>query len=198
MSATALKYQEERKYTYADYLSWDDDRRWEIINGEVYDTSPAPSDDHQALLLELSKQIAIYLTGKMCVGRIAPYDVRFPEGVKNDEKIIDTVQPDLVIICDRSKIDKRGCQGAPDFIIEILSPSTAAKDLIIKQALYELNKVKEYWAIDPISKVVIVYLLGEDGRYSKPTVHPGKGKLKVTVIEELEIDLDAVFKSPIF
>ncbi|MBF0118448.1 MAG: Uma2 family endonuclease [Desulfobacterales bacterium] len=188
------------KYNYADYLSWDDNQRWEIIDGEVYDMSPAPIESHQAISGELSVQIGNFLSEnqKKCKLYAAPFDVRFPEGVKDNEKIIDVVQPDIVVICDRSKIDRRGCIGAPDFIIEILSPYTAHKDHTIKRDLYEKNGVKEYWIIDPSNKIVLVYLLDETKAYSKPTIHSQQGKLKITVLPELEIDLDAVFKAPVF
>jgi Uma2 family endonuclease len=197
MMQTALKiHSEGRKYSYADYLTWDDDKRWEIINGEVYDMSPAPSNEHQTISWELSGQIRDYLktNNKPCKAFHAPFDVRLPEGIKDHGKVIDVVQPDIVVVCDLSKLDDNGCQGAPDFIIEILSPSTAYKDHNIKRALYELNKVKEYWIVDPMAKIVTVYLLSEDNRYGKSAIYEGKGKLKAVVLKGLEIDLDAVFK----
>jgi Uma2 family endonuclease len=135
------------KYTYEDYLQWDNNERWELIEGEVYDMSPAPSYEHQNIAWEIAGQIRNYLikNKKKCKGGFAPFDVTFPEGVKDNNKIIDVVQPDISVICETSKIDEKGCHGAPDFIIEILSPSTASKDTIIKKELYEKNGVKEYW-----------------------------------------------------
>ncbi|HLC16612.1 MAG TPA: Uma2 family endonuclease [Thermodesulfovibrionia bacterium] len=189
---------QDSKYTYADYLAWDDEHKWEIIDGELYDMSPSPFDEHQAISWELSWQIQNYLKGRECIGRAAPFDVRFADGVADDNKIINVVQPDIVVICDRAKIDRRGCIGAPDFIIEITSPSTAYKDHTIKLALYELNKVKEYWIVDPLNKIVTVYLLGKDGKYAKPAIHDSKVKLKVTTLSELKIDLNAVFAAPVF
>ncbi|MBF0467864.1 MAG: Uma2 family endonuclease [Desulfamplus sp.] len=192
---------DEKKYTYSDYLMWEgDSRRWEIINGEIYDMSPAPSNKHQFVIWEISGQIRDYLKAenRSCHGRNAPFDVRFPEGVWEKDKITDVVQPDILVVCDQSKFDDKGCQGAPDFIIEILSPNTASKDFTVKHSLYEKNRVMEYWIIDPVNKSVIIYLLGEDGRYSRPAIHPGKGRLEATALNGLEIDLDAVFDTPVF
>jgi Uma2 family endonuclease len=190
---------EDRKYNYTDYLTWkNENQRWEIINGEVYDMSPAPSRKHQFLSWELSRQIGNFLLDKSCQAYHAPFDVRFPEGIWDKNEIIDVVQPDLMVICDTSKLDDKGCQGAPDFIIEILSPGTAFKDFTIKHALYERNGVKEYWLVDPVNQMLTIYLLGEDGKYGKPSVHPGAGKRKVAVLEPLEIDLDAIFSAQVF
>lgn len=200
MPKTSSKNTEKEKYTYADYLKWNDGQRWELIHGEAYDMSPAPNESHQSISGELFGQIRDFLKSakKPCKAYSAPFDVRFPEGVRDDDKISDVVQPDVVVICDRSKIDRRGCNGAPDFIIEILSPSTLTKDIYFKRDIYEKNGVKEYWIIDPAEQVVIIYLLGEDKKYGKPEVRAGNGKLKSVAIEGLEIDLDDVFKAPLF
>ncbi|MBF0119023.1 MAG: Uma2 family endonuclease [Desulfobacterales bacterium] len=190
----------EKKYSYADYLEWEDNRRWEIIDGDVYDMSPSPLRKHQFTSIELSWQIKNFLKAnkRPCEAYHAPFDVRFPESVKNDEEIIDVVQPDIVVICDYSKLDRRGCHGAPDFIIEILSPYTAHKDHNIKRDLYEKNKVKEYWIIDPSNKIVTVYILDEKNRYEKPMIHSKQGKLKVAALEGLEIDFDDIFSASVF
>jgi Uma2 family endonuclease len=190
----ALKRQE--KYTYADYLTWDDGERWELIDGIAYNMSPAPTRRHQDILVEILKQTAVFLTDKTCNVYVAPFDVRFPESVIDyeDDDIIDVVQPDIVVVCDTSKLDDKGCVGAPDFIIEILSPSTADKDKGVKLKLYEKNDVKEYWIIDPNRDSVAVYLLRKSGRYGKPLVHTGKGKLEVKTLAGLVIDLDMVFR----
>ncbi|MBF0397465.1 MAG: Uma2 family endonuclease [Desulfobacterales bacterium] len=195
---TIEKYQE--KFSYADYLTWNDHQRWEIIDGKAYNMSPVPLESHQAIAGELLYQIKNFLkiNNSRCKSYSAPFDVRFPENIKDNEKIIDVVQPDISVICDRSKIDRRGCHGAPDFIIEILSPYNANKDYTIKHELYEKNGVKEYWIIDPQNKIVIVYLLSEKGVYCEPKTYKKQGKLKVTVLSNLEIDLDSVFNAPVF
>lgn len=189
----ALKKQ--GKFTYADYLTWDDDERWELIDGQAYNMSPAPATKHQLFLGELHRQIANLLIEKemSCLSFVAPFDVRFPENVKDNNKIIDVVQPDISVICNLSRLDEKGCHGAPDFIIEVLSPSTAQKDYEVKRQLYEKNGVKEYWLVDPTNHIVTVYLLEESGKYGPPLIHAVKGKLKVKSLDEIIIDLDRVF-----
>ncbi len=179
-------------YTYGDYLNWTDEIRCELIEGVIYDMT-APSRRHQQISMELATQIAVFLRGKTCQVYAAPFDVRLPEEDEDDNDVITVVQPDIVIVCDLKKLDKRGCRGAPDFIVEILSPSTAAKDQIQKTALYEKHGVREYWMIHPSDKLIFVRLLGTNGKYGIPAIHEGKGRLSVAVIPELEIDLDMVF-----
>ncbi len=182
------------RFTYADYLAWPEDERWEIIGGVAYAMAPAPSNRHQKITWELVRQISGFLADKPCEGRTAPFDVRFPEGVKENDKIIDVVQPDISIICDPSKLDERGCLGAPDFIVEIISLSSISKDFIVKSRLYEQNGVKEYWIVDPFSDSVTVNILGDDLKYM-PSIHLRKGMLEVSVLAGLRIDLEAVFET---
>ncbi len=140
------------KFTYRDYLHWPDDERWELIDGVAYNMSPAPNRIHQKISGELHRQIANYLIGKQCEVYAAPFDVRLPAtGEKNDE-ITTVVQPDITIVCDKSKLDKKGCKGSPDLVIEILSPYTAKKDMKEKHFLYEKFAVKEYWIVYRIIK----------------------------------------------
>jgi len=195
MKAIAKKQSDTQKYTYADYLTWNDDKRWEIIDGKVYDMTPAPKRIHQFISSELVKQIGVFIdkSNSPCQVYHAPFDVRFPEGIKDNNKIINVVQPDIVVICNPSILDDAGCHGAPDFIIEILSPHTAYKDFTLKMALYEKNGVKEYWIIDPSNQMITVYLLDNNNKFCSPIVYPGKGKLKVKSIENLEINLDPLF-----
>ena len=147
------------KYTYGDYLKWSDDERWELIDGVPYSMSPAPSRHHQEICMELSRQFANYLLHKSCRVYPAPFEVRFPSSVVNDEDIQTVVQPDIAIVCDQNKLDDRGCKGAPDLIVEILSPSTTRKDLYEKYNLYERNGVREYWVVFPPEQVIDVYQL---------------------------------------
>ena len=130
MGPLALKLEE--RFTYGDYLTWDDGERWELIDGVPYNMSPAPTVRHQAISRELSTEFALYLRGKPCQLFAAPFEVRLPEVDESDELVETVVQPDLSIICDKSKLDEAGCRGAPDLIVEILSPSTAHKDLKVK------------------------------------------------------------------
>ena len=181
-------------YTYGDYAKWPDEERWELIDGVPYNMSPAPSRSHQKILGELFKQIAVYLTGKTCEVYIAPFDVRLPKGDENDDQITTVVQPDLVVVCDREKLDDHGCKGAPDLVVEVLSPGTAGKDMKIKLALYERVGVKEYWLVDPSYKAVQVYQLETSGRYGRPGIYTGADQVKVGLFLDLEIDLSMVFK----
>ena len=170
---------EDRHYTYGDYRTWPDDERWELINGVAYNMSPAPSYGHQDILSRLFRVFAAYFEGKPCRPFFAPADVLLPSGPVEDEDEIDTVvQPDLVVICDRSKVSKRFCLGAPELAIEILSPSTSSKDFIIKSALYERHGVKEYWIVDPGNRSVHLFSL-KDGRYGDPEVYAYEPDLPV-------------------
>ncbi len=188
-----LAVRKEIPYTYGDYLNWPDEIRCELIEGVICDMT-APSRHHQQISMELARQIANFLIGKTCQVYAAPFDVRLPEEDEDDNDVTTVVQPDIVIVCDPKKLDRRGCRGAPDFIAEILSPSTAAKDQIQKTALYEKHGVREYWVIHPADKMIFVRVLGNKGRYGVPEIHEGKGRLPVAVISELEIDLDMVFR----
>ncbi len=182
----------EEYYTYRDYLSWPDDIRTELIDGVIYDMS-APSRVHQKVSGELLRQIANFLIGKSCEVYVAPFDVRLPQADEADDDVSTVVQPDISVICDPDKLDDRGCRGAPDFIAEILSPSTAAHDQIRKLSLYEKHGVKEYWIIDPTYKLLIVRTLKENGAYGIPMIYEGKGLMRMTVLPELEINLDAIY-----
>ncbi|MGE5604170.1 MAG: Uma2 family endonuclease [Bacteroidota bacterium] len=180
-------------YTYGDYTKWPDEERWELIDGVPYNMSPAPSRIHQKILGELYKQIAVYLTGKVCEVYIAPFDVRLPKGEESDDRIDTVVQPDLVVVCDREKLDERGCKGAPDLVVEVLSPGTAGKDMKIKLALYERVGVKEYWLVDPSNKTVQVYQLETSSRYCRPSIYSDTDRIRVGLFPDLEIDLTSVF-----
>lgn len=132
-------------FFYSDYLQWDEGR-WELIDGVIYDMTPAPSRLHQRISMDLAAKIHGQLVKGPCEVYTAPFDVRLlPAGTDvSDDKIDTLVQPDIVIVCDQAKLDDRGCLGAPDLIIEIMSPATAAKDLKIKRDLHERHGVKEY------------------------------------------------------
>ena len=185
---------EKERYTYADYLSWPDDERWEIIDGVIYNMAPAPSRRHQYVCLDLARQFGNFFLDKECEVYHAPFDVRFPIADEDDKDIKDVVQPDIVVVCDLTKLDDAGCRGTPDLIVEITSPSTAPKDNIKKLALYEKHGVKEYWIVHPIDKMVTVRLLGNDNKYGIPTNYEGKAHLEVVTFPGLIVDLNTVFK----
>jgi len=180
-----------KKFTYGDYLTWPEEERWELINGVAYAMTPAPSVAHQRLVREILTQINVFLGGGPCEVFAAPFDVRLPEAGEADADILTVVQPDLAVIYDPAKLDQRGCRGAPEMIIEIISPSTAVKDQIHKVSLYEKHGVKEYWLVHPTDRLVTIRLLGADGRYGPPQIYEAKGTLPVVTLPGLEIDLDA-------
>ena len=184
----------KERYTYADYLQWPDGERWEIIDGVPYNMSPAPSTKHQTISLELGRQLANFLLDKECRAFIAPFDVRIPNGDETDEEIQTVVQPDIVVICDQSRLDERGYRGAPALVIEILSPTTGKKDLQEKYHLYERSGVKEYWVVFPREELVEVYQLGEYAKYAKSGTYQSNDRIKPGILPELEIDLSLIFK----
>lgn len=150
---------DDKRCTYADYLTWDDDKRWELIDGIPYAMS-APAWEHQSISMDFSRQLSAFLYGKPCKVFHAPFDVRLKFDTTDDT----VVQPDLVVICDRSKIGGTGCMGAPDLVIEILSPSTTRHDRLLKFNAYRHAGVREYWIVDPDSKTLSVHVL-KDGEY---------------------------------
>lgn len=181
-------------FTYADYLTWSDDERWEIIHGEAFAMSPAPGLKHQSISMELSRQFSVFLKGKPCKIFAAPFDVRLSDQVAASDNYVDTVvQPDLVVICDESKLDERGCNGAPDLVIEILSPATAARDFKVKFDLYERCGVSEYWIILPDDKTVLVFKLQENRKYGAPDRHTGNDLVLLPLLGDFVVDLGEVF-----
>jgi len=186
---------DEHRYTYGDVLKWPEDERWELIDGVPFDMSPAPARKHQEILGELFRQISNYLYKKTCKVYIAPFDVRLPEGDEKDEKIKTVVQPDISIICDQSKLDKKGCRGCPDLIIEIISPSTVQRDMIEKMFLYERFGVKEYWLVHPFDEIVMVFTLQDNNTYGRPQVYSSKDKIVPGLFPDLSIDLTDIFTS---
>jgi len=191
-----LNLDESLRYTYADYLTWVDDKRRELINGFIYLMS-APKRIHARILQKINREIDWFVDKKIggCHVYHAPFDVRLP--VNNgtaDDKIYNVVQPDLCVVCDLSKLDNNGCIGAPDLIVEVLSPSTLKKDWNYKFNLYEASGVREYWIVDPKGKVVNAFLLQPDGKYDDGTVYDSSQKAPVRIFEGLEIDLNELFE----
>ena len=186
---------EKTLYTFADILAWDENERTEIIDGEVFLMSPPPSSTHQRIAAALTVQLYAYLKGKRCEVFPAPFGVRLFERDGDSPEDVDTmVEPDLSVICDRSKIDEHGCKGAPDMVIEILSPSTRRHDRLTKFNLYQRAGVREYWIVDPVNQDVQSFVL-EDGRYSVKGFGTAGDTLKVNILEDCVIDLTEVFPS---
>lgn len=186
-------------YSYSDYLKWQFGELVELIKGKIFPMS-APMSRHQQIIGNLHLIIGNYLKRQKCRVFVAPFDVRLPTYDANGELMPDTktvVQPDICVICDPTKIDERGCKGVPDMVIEVLSPSTAKKDLNEKFNLYEEVGVSEYWIVFPEAKTVSIYLLeghkyallGHFGHLQQP------GPLQVRTLPELEVDLEDVFEN---
>jgi Uma2 family endonuclease len=182
------------RYTYREYREWDDTERWELIDGHAYNMTPAPSRVHQEICGELFRQFANFLTDKACRVYSAPFDVRLPEGNEADDDIATVVQPDLSIVCDRTKLDDKGCKGSPDLIVEVISPSTARKDLKEKLSLYEKSGVREYWIVDPAAKTVMVFHQKGSTMYGRPDIYTEEDRIGVSIFPDLKIVLSAVFR----
>ncbi len=181
-------------YTYADYLKWRFEDRIELLRGKIFPMS-APNTRHQRSSARLTLQIGNYLTGKSCELFTAPFDVRLPDSQRKprfDGDICTVVQPDLCVICDPAKLDERGCLGAPDLIIEILSPGNTQKEMNTKFRLYEEAGVPEYWVIEPVSKFLLVYVL-RDGEFIGLRPVTEDYALTSTVLPGLNLDLKALF-----
>jgi len=182
----------DRIYTYADYLNWPEDERWEIIDGVAYAMAP-PSTEHQRIAGKLYRKFADFLDNKPCEPFIAPFGVTFDKNLK-DDKNPQAVEPDITVICDKSKITKRGCKGAPDLIIEILSPSTASHDIITKRRLYEQNGVLEYWIVDPTNQIITRFYLNEElSKYKEPEYFSKDDIIIPIILPELQIDINGIF-----
>jgi len=179
---------EGQLYTYADYCTWDDGMKWELIDGKAYSMAPAPAWEHQRYSGRLFKQLAVHLEGKSCEVFAAPFDVRL--NADTDDNTV--VQPDLVVICDSSILSGTGCAGSPDMVVEILSPSTAAYDKSVKLNLYMRAGVREYWIVDSDAKLVHTHVL-ENGRYFV-TCYVGSDAVPAHVLEGCMIDLSEVFR----
>ncbi|MEM6963841.1 MAG: Uma2 family endonuclease [Bacteroidota bacterium] len=186
-----------KRYTYADYLTWQFDEMVELIRGKVFRRSPAPNRHHQEISSNLHGLIWSYLHGKPCRIFAAPFDVRLPLPPKKQkgEKIDTVVQPDISVICDPSKLDNQGCNGAPDWIIEILSPATSSKDLTEKFDIYQNAGVQEYWVVFPFEQTITVYILGKNGKYQILRTNPFvKGeKITVGIFSDFAVELEEVF-----
>lgn len=182
----ALPKASDRRFTYADYRQWPDDERWELIDGEAYAMAPAPTISHQSVVLSIAKQIDEALDGTPCRTLIAPVDVLLPAPDQADDRTTTVVQPDILVVCDPAKLTERNIRGAPDWIIEVLSPASARHDHLTKRALYERVGVREYWLVHPVDRVITVYTL-KDGQYARPEIADMAGERAPTIFPEIVI-----------
>ena len=192
-----------KRYSYADYLTWTDNKMREIIDGIVYAFS-SPTRKHATAVRTLIVRAFNFIEKRKkkrkakCEIYTAPFDVRLPvNGETDDDKIYNVLLPDICVICDPSKLEKGGCLGAPDLVVEVLSPSTKNMDLNRKFKLYERAGVKEYWVVDPINDAVTAFILQEDGKYDEGTLYEtcrGATHVPVKMLEGLVIELKELFE----
>ena len=179
-------HQEKRRYTYADYCTWDERERWELIDGVPY-AMATPLVRHQDVSGSINYQLRHFLQNKSCKIFYAPTSVRLNADTRDNT----VVEPDILVVCDKSKIDRKGIVGAPDMIVEILSPSTASYDMITKFMLYLNAGVREYWIVDPETGSVVVNVL-QDGTYNA-RAYDKTAVVPVSVLDGLSINLAEVF-----
>ena len=179
-------------YSYADYFKWQFEDRVELIKGKIFKMSPAPNFNHQILVGEIYGQFRDFLKKQPYKAFVAPFDVRLPRKSKEDKEIFTVVQPDVCVVCDTSKYDKRGCIGAPDIVVEVLSPGNNATELKNKFDIYEESGVKEYWIVFPQNKTFLVNTL-INGHYvtSKPMI--AGDFVATTVLPGFSMDLKELF-----
>lgn len=180
-----------QRYTYADYQSWNDGQRWELLDGLAIAMSPAPVVDHQVVVGAVFAQLFMALAGKPCRPLLAPLDVLLPLSAEADDAVTTTVQPDVMIVCDPSKIQRKGVRGAPDFVLEVTSPGHATHDHIRKRRRYELAGVREYWIVQPSDRVLWAYLL-QDGKFGPPAVEELLGPRPLGILPEVVVQWDEV------
>ena len=183
-----------KTYSYADYLQWTFEDRLELIKGKIFRMSPAPAPAHQLLSWKIAGELYNNLKNKPCKAYPAPFDVRLARKSENeDKKIFTVVQPDICIICDPSKVDTRGCTGAPDIVIEILSHGNNQKELRNKYEVYEESGVTEYWIVSPQDKTFLKYTLIE-GSYQPSRLYTIGDVITTPILPGFELNLEIIFE----
>jgi Uma2 family endonuclease len=185
-----------KAYTYADYFKWQFEERVELLKGKIFKMSPAPNRAHQTLTGYIYLEIGVFLRNKTCKVYVAPFDVRLPIKSKKDEDITTVLQPDICVVCDQSKLDKRGCIGAPDIVVEVLSPGNNAKEIKNKFEIYESAGVTEYWVVSPQNQTFILNTL-VDGKYQPSRIMTAGDVVTSTVLPGFSMDLTGLFETDI-
>lgn len=184
-----------KTYTYADYLTWRFQERVELIKGWIYKMSPAPKRLHQEVEIALSTEFYNFFKKENdCKVYQSPFDVRLTKKGNGDKEITTVVQPDICVICDPDKLDERGCIGAPDLIIEVLSPSTIKKDNYEKFDLYQENEVKEYWLVNPEGRSLQIFHLENDKYVEFDTVEDKDELITSKLFPELKFTTTDIFE----
>lgn len=183
-----------KTYTYADYLTWQFSERIELIKGKVFKMSPAPNTFHQRISMKLTGLFYNFFKSHLCTLFVAPFDVRILDKTKSttDKDIYTVVQPDLCVICDENKIDDRGAFGAPDLVIEILSPGNSKKEMKYKYDLYQEAGVLEYWIVNPADRTILIFVL-KDNQFIG--MHPliEEDVIQSRLFPELDFKLETIF-----
>lgn len=182
-------------YTYADYLTWKFEQTVELIKGKVWPMA-APSRRHQDISWQLTLKIGNHFADHKCRAYAAPFDVRLYDQRKSNKAnkdVFTVIQPDICIICDLQKLDDKGCLGAPDLVVEILSRGNSSKEMKTKRLLYEENEIREYWVFDPEHELVFQFHLTEAGVYSPAAIYVKEDILACIIFPDLKIDLQEVF-----
>jgi Uma2 family endonuclease len=174
-----------QRFSWNEYKDWPEDERWELIDGEAYNMSAAPNIRHQRITGNFFVALTLHLKGKGCTAFIAPTDVVFDD--------YNIVQPDVLVVCDPSKITDANIQGAPDLVVEVLSPSNSTREKKLKRALYQRFGVREYLLVDPASDLVERYLL-ENGVYGRSDVFAWHEELLLAILPELVVPLWEIFE----
>lgn len=185
---------ESLTYSYAHYLNWLFDERVELIKGKIFKMSPAPSRVHQEVFGAIFNPLYNFLKNKPCKVYGAPFDVRFPKKSKEDAAIFTVLQPDICVVCDLSKLDDRGCIGAPDLVIEILSPGNNKKELLNKYKVYEEFGVKEYWVVSQSDQYILIYTLDSSGKFQPSKMFTLSEEVISSVLSGFVLKLDDVFE----
>jgi len=184
-------------YSYADYMTWQFEETVELIRGKILLMAPAPNLKHQRISCDLLRPISNFLHKKPCQVFHAPFDVSLYDSRKSklaDREIFSVVQPDLCVICDPAKLTVQGCSGAPDWVIEILSPNNSKRDARIKFDLYEENGVTEYWLVYPYEQSVYQFVLNDESqKYQLHGMYAQDGLAVPYLFPDLQIDLADVF-----
>ena len=184
---TAIKSGE---FTFANYMNWPENERWQLLDGTAYAMAP-PSWAHQTVVTELGRQLGNALHGKPCQARVAPVGVRLPRQNEADANIRTVFEPDIFVVCDRGKIDAKGVRGAPDVIIEVLSPSTASFDQIDKRLAYECAGVRELWLVD-ISNGLLTIYRHNGAQFDAPEIRRAAGAIALHALDGVTLQLDFI------
>ncbi len=183
-----------KSYTYADYLQWKFEERLELIKGKIFKMSPAPSTRHQQISGHIYREISWFLKGKTCHIFSAPFDVRLSKKGSNNSEITTVVQPDICVICEESKLDERGCLGAPDIVVEILSPGNTKKEMRNKFQLYQESSIPEYWVVFSAEELIQIFRLNAQGKYIADDPYVPGDEIRTPILKGFKLQLTEVFE----